>query len=170
METASPASAGKLRAFRKALHANAAHLNAGADETIESWLTTRQILARSFGHSRALFLITWLDGHIVGELQLRGSSYRRLSHDMRLALGVLPAYHGKGIGRALLNAGIDWANGQPGIERLSLSVHSDNATARHLYESAGFVVEGRRKGAILTKPGQEPSKRIDEILMALYFN
>ena len=55
------------------------------------------------------------------------------------------AHRGEGIGRALLAAAIAWATETEAVEKLSLSVFSDNVRAIALYEAAGFVVEGRRE-------------------------
>lgn len=52
------------------------------------------------------------------------------------SLAVLPSYRGRGIGRMLLQAGIDKANslGRPAI----LACAPENLGAKHLYESMGF--------------------------------
>lgn len=166
-------SAGKVLAFRKALHSHAQHLNADEHEAAQGWFTTRRILSHAYGNDRALYLLAWQGAEIVGELQMRVSGYERLRHDMRIALGVAPGHDNRGIGRALLQAGTSWARGNPALKRLSLSVHADNTRALALYKSLGFVEEGRRKAAIMPIgrtpwPGQNDQEPIDEILMGLY--
>jgi streptothricin acetyltransferase len=54
---------------------------------------------------------------------------------------VNPEYRGLGIGRKLLERGIQWAreNGLPGI---MLETQDDNVPACMLYQSAGFVLSG----------------------------
>ena len=54
-----------------------------------------------------------------------------------------PAARGKGAGRALLGAAIDWARSR-GLERLELWVTEGNLSALRLYERAGFSDTGRR--------------------------
>lgn len=56
-------------------------------------------------------------------------------------LVVNPEYRGLGIGRLLLERGIQWAreNGFPGV---SLETQDDNVPACTLYESCGFVLSG----------------------------
>jgi len=56
------------------------------------------------------------------------------------ALGVLPEWRGRGVGRALLLRAFRefWDRGQPNV---GLGVASDNAGALHLYESVGMHVE-----------------------------
>jgi ribosomal protein S18 acetylase RimI-like enzyme len=59
-----------------------------------------------------------------------------------LGLGVSPAHRRRGLGSALLAATVDLAREQ-GIGALGLSVSERNATARRLYQRAGFVVVDR---------------------------
>ena len=59
-----------------------------------------------------------------------------------LGLGVAPARRRRGLGSALLAATVDLAREQ-GARALGLSVSERNATARRLYERAGFIVIGR---------------------------
>jgi mycothiol synthase len=52
-------------------------------------------------------------------------------------IGVDPDCHGRGLGRSLVIAGLDWLAGQ-GLEQAMLYVEADNAPALHLYDSLGF--------------------------------
>lgn len=56
-------------------------------------------------------------------------------------IGVDPAFQGQGIGRRLLDALLDFADGGA----VFLEVRTDNAAAIGLYHSAGFVQVGLRK-------------------------
>jgi len=56
-------------------------------------------------------------------------------------IGVDPAYRGRGLGRAVLVAALDYLT-RRGIERVELLVDSGNTTAQLLYESLGFKREG----------------------------
>jgi diamine N-acetyltransferase len=70
---------------------------------------------------------------------------------------------GQGVGRGFLTLVIDWVFRETRAYRLWLDVLADNARARHLYLSLGFVEEGR-----LRKAYRLPDEsRIDLILMAL---
>ena len=51
--------------------------------------------------------------------------------------------HGKGLGRALTEAAVERARGR-GAKRIQLDVEEGNATARAVYEKAGFGVKGTR--------------------------
>ena len=54
-------------------------------------------------------------------------------------LGVDPECQGKGIGKAMLSAGLSYLKGK-GIEVAELTVDSDNRVACSLYESVGFKI------------------------------
>ena len=56
-------------------------------------------------------------------------------------IGVDAAYQGQGIGRQLLTALLEYANGGT----IFLEVRTDNEAAISLYESVGFVRVGRRR-------------------------
>ncbi len=59
-------------------------------------------------------------------------------------MGVDPMRQGRGLGRAVLVAGIDYLR-KRGMKQIELLVDSRNSSAKHLYQSAGF----KRKGTIL---------------------
>jgi ribosomal-protein-alanine N-acetyltransferase len=62
-----------------------------------------------------------------------------------LTIGVEPESRGRGHGRRLLAAALDWA-GAAGAARIFLEVAHDNAAARSLYRRLGFETAGRRPG------------------------
>lgn len=89
------------------------------------------------------------DGDIVGQIGLK---------DMRglIEIGMLvaPEERGRGIGSALLSAGLNWARSRS-AHKLTLQLWPDNEAARRLYARFGFVQEGylrrqwkRRNGEI----------------------
>jgi putative acetyltransferase len=90
-------------------------------------------------------------GEVVGSagLHMSGLGLRR-AHVRNLGICVATAWQGRGIGRKLLAALIDWADNWGQVLRIELHVHADNARAKALYESMGFVEEGRHKGFSLT--------------------
>jgi len=76
-----------------------------------------------------------------------------------LSLGVLPDCRRLGIGRALLRAVIDEAARRE-LPSIVLEVADDNAAARGLYASAGFVAVGRR-----TRYYRRGGETIDALLL-----
>ena len=53
-------------------------------------------------------------------------------------LGTLPAYHGRGFARAMMEAGIDVARAA-GTRAVRLDTFTTNVRAQSLYESCGFA-------------------------------
>lgn len=90
-------------------------------------------------------LVAEVDGKVVGNLGLHRSRRPRNVHVATLGISVHDAYQGRGIGRALMAAAIDAADRWLNILRIELEVYADNERAIKLYESLGFVVEGRKR-------------------------
>jgi len=67
----------------------------------------------------------------------------RTRHTGELGISVARAFTGSGIGRALLEAVIEWAEESGVIRKLNLRTRVDNAGAIRLYERLGWVAEGR---------------------------
>ena len=77
--------------------------------------------------------------------------------------GVLAAASGRGVGSGLFRELERWARAHE-IHRLELTVMAHNRRARHLYERAGFAVEGRRRECLLVD-----GNVVDELYMAKLF-
>jgi [ribosomal protein S18]-alanine N-acetyltransferase len=89
--------------------------------------------------SRSLLAVT--NGRTVGYI-----IYWFLASEIDIHnLAVDPAYRRQGIGRLLLHAVIDEARDR-GLSRVTLEVRKSNDTARRLYQSVGFAVQGVRRG------------------------
>ena len=88
-----------------------------------------------------------LEGQLVGAVQLGPRSpIASNAHVGLLAwLAVTPAAQGKGVGRALSEHVLAAARAR-GFRKVALNVLARNTRAVALYESLGFVVEGRRVG------------------------
>jgi RimJ/RimL family protein N-acetyltransferase len=89
-----------------------------------------------------LFLVAQVEGRLVGMASLDGSAMRRFAHGADLGLAVLRDFWGQGLGRALTESLLDWADAR-GLVRVSLEVDEHNVRAIRLYESLGFAHEGR---------------------------
>jgi mycothiol synthase len=126
----------------------------GLDE--EAWLATNN---RAFathpeqgGWGLATFLErekeSWFDpdGLLLLEEggRLAGSCWTKIHRETDppmgeiYVIGIDPDFHGRGWGRALTEAGLDWLAGQ-GLSLGMLYVDADNAAALSLYRSMGFV-------------------------------
>ncbi|MBL8779085.1 MAG: GNAT family N-acetyltransferase [Acidimicrobiales bacterium] len=76
-------------------------------------------------------------GALIANLGIELASYG-VAH---LGMCVADGWRGRGVGRALLQAAIDWAQ-DAGAHKLELQMWPHNDTARRLYEGMGFVQEG----------------------------
>jgi ribosomal protein S18 acetylase RimI-like enzyme len=103
------------------------------------------------------------DGAVLGSLLLGPwTDLESSRHVLEVkGLAVDPARQGEGIGTALLDEAVARARGR-GMRRLVLRVLSGNAAARHLYESRGFELEGRRREAFLLEGAY-----VDDLMMGL---
>jgi len=61
---------------------------------------------------------------------------------------VAPEARGRGVGRALVDAAVAWARGQPGVEQVVLTVAVPNDAARALYRACGFAPSGMERAAM----------------------
>jgi L-phenylalanine/L-methionine N-acetyltransferase len=158
---ATPTDAANLVAYLKALMAEPGiNIPLTPDEvaTVEQERAILDDFARS---ERALMLVALAEGQLVGELSLKAISPRKaIRHVASLGMSVKADWRRKGVGRELLSAGLEWAPGA-GIKRVELWVYARNDGAIKLYESLGFVHEGRRKGFI-----REGDAYLDDLLMA----
>jgi len=104
-------------------------------------------IARALECTNSRILVAEIDEVLVGFLVANGSTLQRLQHSSVIFMAVLKSFWGQGVARGMLRETITWAN-TAGLERLELSVSSNNVRAIKLYEQAGFQVEGTRRKAI----------------------
>jgi ribosomal protein S18 acetylase RimI-like enzyme len=109
-------------------------------------------------------LVTEVDARLVGYVEAEGGRYRRTRHVAQIVLGVRAEYWRRGIGRALLEA-LEARAVEHRIERLELTVRTDNPPARALYTPAGFIEESVRRGSL-----RVANELVDEISMARILN
>ena len=76
---------------------------------------------------------------------------------------IVSAAAGQGFGRPFLAAVIDWVFTETACHRFLLEVFTDNARARHVYRSLGFVEEGLLREAVKRADGS----RVDQVLMSI---
>ena len=107
-------------------------------------------------------LVAERDGAIVGYLSLtHPTALPENAHVFAIeGFTVHPDHRGTGVARALLARAADAARRMGGT-KLSLRVLSVNARARHVYEAAGFGVEGVLVGEFVIE-----GRRVDDVLMA----
>lgn len=94
-------------------------------------------------------LIAEVDGEVVGGGGLHMNDRPRRRHAAMLGIGVRSSLWGRGIGAALMHALTDAADRWLGIQRIELTVFTDNARAIALYRRYGFVLEGTHRAHAL---------------------
>jgi len=89
----------------------------------------------------ALFLVAEVESKIIGFARCEGSKLRRFRHKAEFGICISKNYWGNGIGKALLENILCWADAV-GIEKISLTVVETNTSAIQLYKNFGFREEG----------------------------
>jgi ribosomal protein S18 acetylase RimI-like enzyme len=92
----------------------------------------------------SLYLLAQCEGALRGWLELHRLPPSRLNHVATLTIAVARARRHQGIGRGLLERGIEWAT-DVGLRKVSLNVRAGNEAAIRLYRAQGFELEGRER-------------------------
>ncbi len=103
-----------------------------------------RLIAEDAASARNLFLVAEMDGKLAGFSRCQGSDLKRSMHKVEFSVMILQKFWGLGIGRALLQESLNWADAH-GITKMTLNVIDINYNAIKLYESTGFSVEGVMK-------------------------
>ena len=94
-------------------------------------------------------LVACIDEKIVGDLSLQVEASPRRSHVATFGISVAAHAQGRGVGSALMREMITLCDNWLRIERIELTVYSDNPAALALYRKYGFDVEGTGKNFAL---------------------
>jgi mycothiol synthase len=86
------------------------------------------------------FLLLESDGRLAGSCWTKIHASTRPPMGEIYVIGVAPEFHGRGWGRALTEAGLEWLAEQ-GLTTGMLYVDGDNVAAMSMYRSIGFVVD-----------------------------
>ncbi len=87
------------------------------------------------------YLVAVVDDKVVGQLGLKVGTGRQ-AHVASLGMMVHADYQGRGVGTALMEAAIEFAENWLNISRIDLEVYTDNEPALALYRKFGFEIEG----------------------------
>ena len=120
----------------------------------------RRYLKTVLRHPDAAVFVAEDDGAVVGRLSLSRDPHPASRHVADLGLMVAASHRGKGIGRMLLEAAVEWSR-MSEIRKLELHVFPWNEPALRLYEAFGFEREGYRKSHYA-----RDDELVDAILMA----
>jgi len=128
--------------FRRLTAGETDFLSREPDEICTTIDEQAEFLRKQLHAPEHLFLVADLNCQVVGVVDLTGSDLRRLAHGATLGISVVREFWNCGIGKALMLAALNWADGR-GLTRVSLEVVATNGKAIRLYESMGFIEEGR---------------------------
>jgi putative acetyltransferase len=105
-------------------------------------------------------LVATVDEQVIGQLGLFLETGRQ-AHVARLGMAVHPDFQGRGVGTALMEAGLDLAENWLNLTRIQLEVYPDNTAGVALYRRFGFEIEG-----VLRCWGYRAGQHTDTYLMA----
>jgi L-amino acid N-acyltransferase YncA len=109
--------------------------------------------AQTLDYSRALPLLAFLDGKIVGDSTLHHRREGARQHIGEVRVVVDPAYRNRGVGRGLLHKLIEIA-GDKGLKKLMFEVIAETEeAARHTAQVLGFVPVAVLPGHVLDVGG-----------------
>jgi RimJ/RimL family protein N-acetyltransferase len=103
----------------------------------------RDYLERVGQADNSLAILALVGETIVGGLTFDGGRRPRLRHAGEFGISVAQEYAGLGIGRAMIEYMIAWAERSGVVRKINLKVRVDNVGAIRLYERMGWVHEGR---------------------------
>ena len=87
-------------------------------------------------------LVADVEEEVVGQIGLHVDPNPRRKHVAGFGMAVKDSFQGRGVGGELLSAAIDLAENWLNIQRLELTVYTDNEPAIALYKKHGFQTEG----------------------------
>lgn len=106
-------------------------------------------------------LVAENQGVIVGYLNFHNNNRRRQKHRGSFGMSVGKNWRGKGVGSALLQTLLEWAEENSLIEKVCLGVYPTNGRGMALYKKFGFVEEGR----LIKEVKMPDGTYVDTILM-----
>lgn len=108
----------------------------------------KQVIREYNEAKNRLFVLAFVGGTLCGSLTFWGNSRERLEHWGEFGISVLGKCWNRGIGHALIDYLIRWAEDGGIVKKIDLMVREDNYTAISLYRKMGFEVEGKIRRAM----------------------
>jgi RimJ/RimL family protein N-acetyltransferase len=140
---ATPDDAGALLRYLRQVGGESDNLSFGDEGPGLTEGEEREYLTRVGESDNSLAVVATVGDTIVASLTFDGGRRPRLRHAGEFGISVAGEYAGLGIGRALIEHMLEWAERGGVIRKINLKVRADNAGAIRLYERMGWVHEGR---------------------------
>jgi RimJ/RimL family protein N-acetyltransferase len=164
IRSAQPDDAAQLIAYVRSVLAESPQVLLEPDEFNFTEEQERQWLQDHLDGPGKCVVVAEVSGTVIGCLSFENGSHRRIFHRGSLGVSVRRQWRGRGIGTALLQSLLDWAEANPLIEKIGLSVFANNVDAIRLYKRLGFVEDGRQSREMKLGPGDHA----DNILMCRF--
>ncbi|MHB8577154.1 MAG: GNAT family N-acetyltransferase [Dehalococcoidia bacterium] len=110
-------------------------------------LAERRGAVEAFGADEHVFVAV-IDGRVAGVAGLHVQHDRR-RHVGLVGISVHERHQNSGVGRALMQTLLELADRYLILVRIELEVMANNERGIHLYESLGFVEEGRKRKDVI---------------------
>lgn len=132
-----------------------ARLETPSLESIES------LVQRLGAEENSRYFLAYHDSELVGMLDLHGAQHPQKKHCAGFGMSVAAGSRGNGVGKALVQSMLDFAQVTESLRRIELEVFETNLRAIRLYEAIGFKLEGKKQQAVLVN-----GEYIDVLCMA----
>ncbi len=142
-----------ILAFARTLFASTDQVLTLPEEFIYTQTQEEQLIQEHAERGDALLLIAADGDKIVGLMNFSCRKKIKMGHSGEMGISVLHDYHKQGIGRAMIQMLIAWADNVSKVEKIYLNVFHTNLHAIRLYQSMGFIAEGRQAKAIRQPDG-----------------
>ena len=146
IDHATLADAADLMALHRSVLEEGRYFITLAEEFHNSLERQRMIMRQLITQDNSCMLLARAHGQLVGMVLIRGGFLQRMAHVGKLEIFLRSDCRGKGVGRTLMDAVLQWARDHAVLAKIGLSVFEDNERAVQLYRSMGFQIEGRRVG------------------------
>jgi RimJ/RimL family protein N-acetyltransferase len=157
---ACPDDAANLLVHLKTAAQQSEHLLTEPDEFTMTEAEERKWIQDHLDGPGNICLLAEAAGVIIASLGCENGERRRAAHRGTLGMAVLGEWRRQGVGSAMLQCLLEWAESNPLIEKVGLGVFATNRAAIALYKKCDFVEEGR-----LPREVKLGAEYVDVILM-----
>lgn len=99
------------------------------------------------------YIVAERDDEVIAHAFLDPMPMRANAHVFQLTIVVHPGHLDRGVGSAMLDDLLAWAQRDPRVHKVELNVRASNERARRLYRRMGFVEEARFRRRVRRSDG-----------------
>lgn len=131
-------------------------------DRVERSVAEERAWIETFDGRSSLLVVAIQDRRVVGSADFHRGRQLKVNHVAEVGIAIRAEARGQGLGRAILEEGIDWCR-SIGVRKIFLEVFGSNSRAIALYRSLGFLEEGRMKGQVILRGGPD-----DLVILSLW--